>query len=71
MANVTYTSLHAVTQQNKATAYALLTDLIAHLPNLGIDLIDLSINAQSHVVVVLTGRIRADHAGFWDLDGGV
>lgn len=69
---VTYTSLHAVTAQTKVAAYALLVDLIAHLPNLGLDLLGLSVNATTkHVVVVLSGPIRADHAGFWDLDGGV
>lgn len=69
--SIKYTTLHAVTPATKRAAYAFLVDMIIHLPNLGVDLTSVILNADHTVSVTLTGPIRADHAGFWDLDAGV
>jgi hypothetical protein len=71
MANVTYTTLHAITAQTRAQACASLADMLQHLTNLGLDLVSIVVNPDRTVTVVLTGLIRADHAGFWDLGAGV
>jgi hypothetical protein len=66
MAQTTYTSKVAVTQQNKLKAYEMLTVLIQHLPSFGVDLVSITRDANNFVIVTLTGDIpvdQLDHVG--------
>lgn len=57
MANVTYTSVVAATAQNRARVYESIAVMCAHLIPLGIDLVSISKDVNSFVLVTVTGAI--------------